>query len=267
MIPVNQNADFDRFPKPTRQDQFLAKMGRVVPLDDLSSVIEPCCLKVCNDRPHVRRNRMLRMYSVQHWFNVSDESCEDALLDGMALLRFEGIDLGVERVPDATTLLKLRRLIEENNLGAALFAKLGEVLRAEGLKVGNGTIRHITIIPATSSTKSATGERDPSMHQTLKGEQWLFGMKLYIGVERKTGLAYSALVPAKTAPCKRPKGRETGCLRLLCEHRRSVWHRKPNCDGRIRGQSWYFSSLSEGGPGRVTEASGRVARAWQRPAQ
>jgi IS5 family transposase len=138
------------------------------------------------------------MYFVQHWFNLADEACEEALLDSTALRRFVGIDLGRERVPDGTTLLKFRRLLEDDKhkLGAALFAKVGEVLQGKGLKVGTGTIVDATIISAPSSTKNDKGERDPEMHQTRKGQQWHFGMKLHIGVDSKTGLAHSAVVTA-----------------------------------------------------------------------
>jgi IS5 family transposase len=131
-------------------------------------------------------------------------ACEDALLDSTALRRFVGIDLGRERVPDATTLLKFRRLLEKHDLGAALFAKVGEVLQAQGLKVGNGTIVDATIIGAPSSTKNAQGERDPEMHQTRKGKQWFFGMKLHIGVDSKTGLAHSAVVTSANVHDKHP---------------------------------------------------------------
>ena len=98
---------------------------------------------------------MLRMYFVQHWFNLADAACEDALLDSTALRRFVGIDLGLERVPDATTLLKFRRLLETHKLGEALFAKVGAVLQANGMKVGTGTIVDATIIGAPSSTELA----------------------------------------------------------------------------------------------------------------
>ena len=120
---------------------------------------------------------MLRMYFVQHWFNLADAACEDALLDITALRRFVGIDLGRERVPDATTRLKFRRLLKKRQLGEALFAKVGEVLQAHGLKVGTGTIVDATIIGAPSSTKNAQKKHDPEMHQTRKGQQWHFGMK------------------------------------------------------------------------------------------
>lgn len=106
---------------------------------------------------------------VQHWFNLADEACEEALLDSTALRRFVGIDLGRERVPEGTTLLKFRRLLEQHQLGQALFAKVAEVLQARGMKVGTGTIVDATIIAAPSSTKNADKQRDPDMHQTRKG--------------------------------------------------------------------------------------------------
>ena len=147
---------------------------------------------------------MLRMYFVQQWFNLADAACEDALLDSTALRRFVGIDLGRERVPDATTLLKFRRVLEKNKLGEALFAKVGEVLRERGLKVGVGTIVDATIIGAPSSTKNKDGKRDPEMHQTRKGKQYFFGMKMHIGVDSQTGLAHSAVVTAANVHDKHP---------------------------------------------------------------
>ena len=203
-MAADQNAEFERFRRPTRRDQFLATMEQVVPWDALCSVVEPHYPKPGNGRPPVGLGRMLRMYFVQHWFNLSNEACEDALLDSTALRRFVAIDLGVERVPDATTLLKFRRLIEANGLGAGLFAQVGQVLQARGMKVGNGTIVDATIIAAPSSTKNAKGQRDPEMHQTRKGKQWHFGMKLHIGVDSETGLAHSAVVTAANVHDKHP---------------------------------------------------------------
>lgn len=203
-MAADQNVEFERYRKPTRRDQFLATMERVVPWEQLYSVIEPHYPKPGNGRPPVGLQRMLRMYFVQHWFNLADEACEDALLDSTALRRFVGIDLGVERVPDATTLLKFRRLIEDKQLGAALFAKVGEVLQDQGMKVGKGTIVDATIIAAPSSTKNAERERDPEMHQTRKGQQWHFGMKLHIGVDSETGLTHSAVVTAANVHDKHP---------------------------------------------------------------
>ena len=203
-MAADQNAQYEQYRKPTKRDIFLATMEKIVPWSELCSVIEPYYPKAGNGRPPVGLERMLRMYFVQHWFNLADAACEDALLDSSALRRFVGIDLGRERVPDATTLLKFRRLLEKNKLGEALFAKVGEVLQANGLKVGTGTIVDATIIGAPSSTKNADKKRDPEMHQTRKGKQWYFGMKLHIGVDSQTGLAHSAVVTAANVHDKHP---------------------------------------------------------------
>ena len=203
-MAADQNTEFERFRRPTRRDQFLAAMERLVPWAELCEVIEPHYPKAGNGRPPVGLERMLRMYFVQHWFNLADEACEDALLDSTALRNFVGIDLGRERVPDATTLLKFRRLLEKHKLGEALFAKVGQVLQDQGLKVGSGTIVDATIIAAPSSTKNASGERDPEMHQTRKGQQWYFGMKLHIGVDAQTGLVHSAVVTPANVHDKHP---------------------------------------------------------------
>jgi IS5 family transposase len=187
-----------------RRDEFLATMDSIVPWAELCAVIEPHYPKAGNGRPPVGLERMLRMYFVQHWFNLADEACEEALLDSTALRRFVDIDLGRERVPDATTLLKFRRLLQDHELGQALFARVGEVLQARGLKLGTGTIVDATIIAAPSSTKNADKQRDPEMHQTRKGQQWYFGMKVHIGVDSRTGLAHSAVVTAANVHDKHP---------------------------------------------------------------
>jgi len=203
-VASEQNAQYEQYRRPTKRDVFLATMEQIVPWEHLCEVIEPFYPKAGNGRPPVGLERMLRMYFVQHWFNLADAACEDALLDSTALRRFVGIDLGRERVPDATTLLKFRRLLEKYKLGEALFAKVGEVLQAQGLKVGTGTIVDATIIGAPSSTKNADKQRDPEMHQTRKGKQWFFGMKLHIGVDSRTGLAHSAVVTAANVHDKHP---------------------------------------------------------------
>ncbi|MGH7193739.1 MAG: IS5 family transposase, partial [Candidatus Saccharimonadales bacterium] len=203
-VAADHNAQYERYRKPTRRDAFLATMETVVPWAELCTVIEPHYPKAGNGRPPVGLQRMLRMYFVQHWFNLADAACEDALLDSTALRRFVGIDLGRERVPDATTLLKFRRLLEAHKLGEALFAKVGAVLQANGMKVGTGTILDATIIGAPSSTKNADKKRDPEMHQTRKGQQWFFGMKLHIGVDSQTGLAHSAVVTPANVHDKHP---------------------------------------------------------------
>jgi len=195
---------FEQFRRPTRRDVFLKTMDKIVPWQELCSVVEPYYPKGEGGRPPVGLERMLRMLFVQHWFNLADEACEEALYDSESLRSFVGIDLGRERAPDGTTLLRFRRLLEQHKLGEALFAKVGEVLQGQGLKVGTGTIVDATIISAPSSTKNKEKKRDPEMHQTAKGKNWFFGMKLHIGVDSETGLAHSAAVTAANVHDKHP---------------------------------------------------------------
>ncbi|KVD59151.1 IS5 family transposase, partial [Burkholderia ubonensis] len=129
-------------------------------------------------------------------FNLADFACEEALYDSTSLRRFVGIELGCEAVPDATTMLKFRRLLERHKLGERLFAEVGRVLQASGMKLNSGTIVDATLITAPSSTKNEQKARDPEMHQTCKGRQWHFGMKLHIGVDSQSGLTHSAVVTA-----------------------------------------------------------------------
>ncbi|WP_029001016.1 IS5 family transposase [Azohydromonas australica] len=202
-MAADQEAGFERYRCPTRRDVFLETMEEIVPWQELCAVIEPHYPKAGSGRPPIGLERMLRMYFVQHWF-MADDACEEALLDSTALRRFVGIDLGRERVPDGTTLLKFRRLLERHELGEQLFTAVGQVLQARGLKLGTGTIVDATIIGAPSSTKNADKARDPEMHQTCKGRQWHFGMKLHIGVDSRTGLAHRAVVTAANAHDKHP---------------------------------------------------------------
>ena len=203
-VAADAAAGFEQYRRATKRDVFLATMNEIVPWQALCAVIEPHYPKAGNGRPPVGLERMLRMYFVQHWFNLADEACEEALLDSTALRRFVGIDLGRERVPDGTTLLRFRRLLEKHQLGEKLFATVGQVLQARGMKVGTGTIVDATIIGAPSSTKNAENKRDPEMHQTRKGQQWYFGMKMHIGVDSRTGLAHSAVVTAANVHDKHP---------------------------------------------------------------
>lgn len=188
------NSGFELHSKTTRRAAFLARMETLVPWAEFCALIEPYYPKAGNGRPPVGVERMLRMYFIANWFNMADEACEDALHDIPVLREFCRIDLGCERVPDATTLLNFRHLLEQQDLGAALFAKVGELLLANGLKLSGGTIVDATIIAAPSSTKNADKARDPEMRQTQKGNQWYFGMKVHIGVDSRTGLAHSASV-------------------------------------------------------------------------
>lgn len=185
---------FEKHRKQTRKTEFLSRMDKLVPWAELCGVIEPFYPKAGNGRPPIGLERMLRMYFIAHWFNLADEACEDALYDIVAFRDFCRIDLGREGVPDATSLLGFRHLLEEHKLGAAMFAKIGALLQANGLRLSGGTIVDATIIAAPSSTKNADRARDPEMHQTKKGNQWYFGMKVHIGADSKSGLVHSASV-------------------------------------------------------------------------
>lgn len=203
-LAMAADKSFEQFRRPTKRDKFLRTMDQIVPWQELCAVVEPYYPKGEGGRPPIGLERMLRMLFVQHWFNLADEACEEALYDSASLRSFVGIDLGRERVPDGTTLLKFRRLLEKHKLGEALFARVGAVLQSRGLKVGSGTIVDATIIGAPSSTKNAEGKRDPEMHQTRKGKMWHFGMKLHIGVDSHTGLTHSAVVTAANVHDKHP---------------------------------------------------------------
>src|SRR5882724_850510 len=189
-------AGFEKYGKTTRRATFLAEMERVVPWGPLCALIEPVYPKPGNGRPPVGLERMLRIYSLQHWFNLSDPAVEEALYESVSMRSFVGIDLGREPVPDETTVCKFRHLLEAHELGRGLFEEVGRYLQAQGLKVSSGTIVDATLINAPSSTKNAQGARDPEMHQTQKGNQWYFGMKAHVGVDSKTKLIHSAAVSA-----------------------------------------------------------------------
>ena len=187
---------FEKHGRTTRKAEFLARMERLMPWAEFCALIEPHYPKAGNGRPPVGLERMLRMYCVANWFNLSDEACEDALYDVPVFREFCRIDLGRERVPDATTLLNFRHLLEAHDLGAALFAKVGELLLASGMRLSGGTIVDATLIAAPPSIKNKEKSRDPEMHQTKKGNQWHFGMKAHIGADSQTGLVHSASVTA-----------------------------------------------------------------------
>jgi IS5 family transposase len=176
--------------KVTRRERFLGDMEQVVPWGRLVEVIKPNYPTGERGRPPIGIERMLRIYFLQQWYGLADEALEDAIYDSQAMRTFAGIDLSVEAVPDATTLLNFRHLLEEHDLTQRLFAEVGALLEARKLLMKEGTIVDATIIAAPCSTKNARKERDPEMHQTKKGNQWHFGMKAHIGVDAKSGLVH-----------------------------------------------------------------------------
>ncbi len=177
--------------KVTRRERFLGEMERVVPWARLCGVIEPHYPKGERGRPPIGIERMLRIYFLQQWYALADEALEDALYDSQAMRNFAGIDLSVDPVPDATTLLKFRHLLEAHELTVRIFAEVGALLAERKLLMREGTIVDATIIAAPNSTKNARKERDPEMHQTKKGNQWHFGMKAHIGVDAASGLVHT----------------------------------------------------------------------------
>jgi IS5 family transposase len=188
------SAEFAMKKKRTRREKFLGEMERIVPWPKLIAVIEPLYPKSGRvGRQPIGVPKMLRMYCLQQWYGLADEALEDALYDSQALRDFVGIDLSHESVPDATTLLKFRRLLQANDLTRALFDRINAHLAEQGLLMRAGTIVDATIIAAPSSTKNEGRTRDPEMHQTKKGNQWHFGMKAHIGVDAESGLVHSLI--------------------------------------------------------------------------
>jgi IS5 family transposase len=189
---------FEKYGKTTRRARFLAEMDRVVPWAELCALIEPVYPKAGPDggRPTVPLERMLRIYFLQQWFDLSDPGVEEALHDSLAMRSFAGIDLSQERVPDESTALNFRHLLERHQLGKPLLAAVNNYLRRQGIKVTHGTIVDATIITAPTSTKNRRQERDPEMHQTQKGQQWYFGMKAHLGVDSSEKLVHTVLASA-----------------------------------------------------------------------
>ena len=182
---------FEKYKKPTKREKFLAEMERVVPWKELYALIEPFYPKAGKGRPPVGLERMLRIHFLQSWFNLSDPGAEEALYDMESMRRFVGIDLGNEPVPDETTICKFRHLLETHDLGERIFQEVNAHLEEKGLRLSEGTIMDATIINAPSSTKNQDKKRDPDMHSTKKGNQYYFGMKIHVGVDRESRTVHS----------------------------------------------------------------------------
>lgn len=245
-------AGFQKYGKTTRRAQFLAEMERVVPWAELTAVIEPFYPQAGPEggRPAVPLERMLRIYFLQQWFNLSDPGVEEALYDSAAMRSFAGIDLGREPAPDETTVCKFRHRLERHGLGKQIFAAVKQYLHENGVKVTTGTIVDATIISAPSSTKNKDGKRDPEMHQTAKGNQWYFGMKAHLGVDSKTKLIHTILASAANVADREAlphllHGGETrvwgdqayqgraDVIRSKAPRARDFTHRKCNFRGRV----------------------------------
>ena len=194
--PSFSQAEFAAKKKITRREKFLARMEEVIPWAKLLAVIEPHYPKGERGRPPIGLERMLRVYFLQQWYGLADAALEDALYDSQALQSFARIDLSAEGVPDATTLLNFRRLLETHDLCKGLFTAINADLSARGLLLRAGTLVDATLIAAPPSTKNQEKQRDPEMHQTKKGNQWYFGMKAHIGADRDSKLVHTVVVTA-----------------------------------------------------------------------
>jgi IS5 family transposase len=177
--------------KVTQKEKFLREMEAIIPWGEWVAKIAPHYPAGKRGRPPRGIEVMLRMYLLQIWFSLSDEGLEDAIYDIYAFQRFLGINFMEEQVPDATTLLKFRHLLEKHNICEALFKDIVKRLDAAGLMMRGGTIVDATIISAPSSTKNKEGQRDPEMHQTKKGNQWYHGMKVHAGVDAGSGYIHT----------------------------------------------------------------------------
>ena len=179
--------------KRTKRERFLGEMEKVVPWKALLELIEPHYPKTSSKggRPPYPLATMLRIHLLQQWYDLSDPAMEDALIEVPTMRRFAGIDMISDRIPDETTILSFRHLLEKHELGQQIFEVVKAHLKANGMAMKHGTIIDATLIAAPSSTKNQKRERDPEMHQTKKGNQWYFGMKVHIGVDSESGLIHS----------------------------------------------------------------------------
>ena len=186
---------FERKTKRTRKREFLDEMNLVVPWTELVLLIAPHAPTpgAKGGRPPFAVETMLRIHFVQQWFNLSDPAMEEALYDTPMFREFVGLDAGEDNLPDESTILRFRHLLEAHNLSLQILATVNATLAAKGLLLKSGTVVDATLIAAPSSTKNSSGERDPEMHQTKKGNQWHFGMKAHIGVDADSGLVHTVV--------------------------------------------------------------------------
>lgn len=179
--------------KKTRKREFLEEMDRVVPWDALVQLVRPRAPKAKTGRPPFGIETMLRIHYLQQWFGLSDPAMEEALHDVPMYREFARLDGAMARLPDETTILRFRHLLEEHKLAAEMLRVVNDILQAKGLMMRTGTVVDATLIAAPSSTKNAEGERDPEMKQTKKGNQWYYGMKAHIGVDAASGLVHTVV--------------------------------------------------------------------------
>ena len=184
---------FELVTKRTRKREFLGEMNLVVPWAELVGLIEPHAPTGKTGRPPFAVATMLRIHFMQQWFGLSDPAMEEALHDVPLYCEFARLDAGITRLPDESTILRFRHLLEEQGLSQQIMDTINATLATKGLMLKTGTVVDATLIAAPSSTKNSSGERDPEMHQAKKGNQWHFGMKAHIGVDADSGLVHTVI--------------------------------------------------------------------------
>ena len=214
--PTFGELEYENKRRKTRREKFLERMDRLIPWGRLEGLIRPHYPKAGRGRRPYELSSMLRIHCVQLFYNLSDPGMEDLLYEAESVRRFVGLRLWGP-LPDETTILNFRHLLEEHRLGEGLMKEIKGHLESQGLRLQEGTIVDASIIEAPSSTKNRAGERDPEMHQTKKGNQWYFGMKVHIGVDAETGVVHSVT----TTPANVHDVRETP--RLLHGGETQVW--------------------------------------------
>jgi IS5 family transposase len=180
--------------KKTRREKFLEEMNQIIPWEELLQIVKKYYPVAGNGRHPMPMERMLRIYFIQQWYGLSDPAMEDALYDIESMRRFADINIEVDVIPDETTILNFRHLLERHNLTKQIFEKTKRYLSEKGLLLREGTIVDATIINAPSSTRNQDKTRDKEMRQTKKGNQWYFGMKAHVGTDTGRGLAHSVVV-------------------------------------------------------------------------
>src|SRR6266702_1531793 len=215
---------FEQYTRKTRRAIFLEEMEQVVPWGELCALVAPHYPKPGKGRRPVGVERMLRIYFLQQWFNLSDPAVEEALYDSAVMRQFVGIDLGCEPVPDETTVCKFRHLLEEHQLGEQILGQVNRHLQAQGVRITTGTIVDATILHAPTSTQNREQQRDPERHQTKKGKQWYFGMKAHVGQIARRRSSTRRWRRRPMSPTRRccpiyctAKKRECGAIKLIAD--------------------------------------------------
>ncbi len=244
--------------KKTRREVFLEEMDQVVPWKSLLNLIEPCYPIAGRGRHPYPLDTMLRVHLMQNWFGLSDPAMEEALYEITPMRAFAGLTL-TKAIPDETTILNFRHLLEANELAPEILSRVNAYLSRKGLMLKRGSIVDATIIAAPSSTKNAEGERDPEMHQTKKGNQWHFGMKAHIGVDADSGLVHSVTTtPANAA--------DVEVVDDLLHGRETVVHADSGytgADKRVRRKNLTWQIAAKRGRIKAM-ADGRAKRALER---